>query len=120
MKLLFIVKNNLWFFSDSGVRNLSLNKTQVVEIAFMLYPPVGLKLITAAAPRSTWVKPIVDGEDSYMYLGKHFLMGSFCRSVTNSILQLSFIIIHLLFTFVNGNGAFDTVYSGVPHHQPLD
>ncbi|XP_060542865.1 IQ domain-containing protein M isoform X1 [Pantherophis guttatus] len=55
---------------DSGVRNISLNKNQVVEIAFMLYPPVGLKLITAAAPRSTWVKPIVDGEDSYMYLAR--------------------------------------------------
>ncbi|XP_039215645.1 IQ domain-containing protein M-like [Crotalus tigris] len=57
---------------DSGSKNISLNKTQVVEIAFMLYPPVGLKLITATAPRSTWVKPIVDGEDSYMYLGNHF------------------------------------------------
>ncbi|ETE70107.1 hypothetical protein L345_04087, partial [Ophiophagus hannah] len=57
---------------NSGSKNISLTKIQVIEIAFMLYPPVGLQLRTAAAPRSTWVKPIVDGEDSYMYLGKHF------------------------------------------------
>ncbi|XP_063166792.1 IQ domain-containing protein M [Candoia aspera] len=55
---------------DSGSKNININKTQAVEIAFMLYPPVGLKLITAAAPRSTWIKPIVDGEDSYMYLSR--------------------------------------------------
>ncbi|XP_070614256.1 IQ domain-containing protein M [Erythrolamprus reginae] len=53
---------------ESDPRNIGLNKNQVIEIAFMLYPPVGLKLITQAAPRSTWVKPIVDGEDTYMYL----------------------------------------------------
>ncbi|XP_026553629.1 IQ domain-containing protein M [Pseudonaja textilis] len=55
---------------DSGSKNISLTKALVIEIAFMLYPPVGLKLKTAAAPRSTWVKPIVDGEDSYMYLAR--------------------------------------------------
>ncbi|XP_026524408.1 IQ domain-containing protein M [Notechis scutatus] len=55
---------------DSVSKNISLTKTQVIEIAFMLYPPVGLILKTAAAPRSTWVKPIVDGEDSYMYLAR--------------------------------------------------
>ncbi|KAJ7326898.1 hypothetical protein JRQ81_016657 [Phrynocephalus forsythii] len=52
--------------SDSKIT--SINKTQAVEMAFMLYPPRGLKLATAAVARSTWLKPIVDGEDGYRYL----------------------------------------------------
>ncbi|KAM6441615.1 IQ domain-containing protein M [Liasis olivaceus] len=63
-----INKTTKLVLQDSGSKNISINKTQVLDIAFMLYPPVGLKLATAAASRSTWVKPIVDGEDSYMYL----------------------------------------------------
>lgn len=51
----------------------NIKKHQAVEMAFMLYPPVGLKLKTAASPRSTWVKPIVDGEEAYKYLGKFCL-----------------------------------------------
>ncbi|KAF7244147.1 IQ domain-containing protein M, partial [Varanus komodoensis] len=34
----------------------------------MLYPPCGLKLKTAAVAKSTWLKPIIDGEDGYRYL----------------------------------------------------
>ncbi|XP_033016705.1 IQ domain-containing protein M [Lacerta agilis] len=52
--------------ADSKIKSIS--KAQAIEMTFMLYPPRGLKLTTAAAPRSTWLKPIVDGEDGYKYL----------------------------------------------------
>ncbi|XP_061440669.1 IQ domain-containing protein M isoform X2 [Rhineura floridana] len=52
--------------ADSKIKIIT--KTQAIEMAFMLYPPRGLTLITAAAARSTWLKPIVDGEDGYKYL----------------------------------------------------
>nr|XP_020669222.1 uncharacterized protein LOC110090088 isoform X1 [Pogona vitticeps] len=56
----------------SDTKIVSINKTQAVEMAFMLYPPRGLKLATAAVARSTWLRPIVDGEDGYRYLmGAH-------------------------------------------------
>ncbi|XP_062991157.1 IQ domain-containing protein M [Elgaria multicarinata webbii] len=54
--------------TDSDSKIININKTQAVEMAFMLYPPRGLKLKTAAVPRSTWLRPIVDGEDGYKYL----------------------------------------------------
>ncbi|XP_044286606.1 IQ domain-containing protein M [Varanus komodoensis] len=53
---------------DCDPKIRSINKTQAVEIAFMLYPPCGLKLKTAAVAKSTWLKPIIDGEDGYRYL----------------------------------------------------
>ncbi|XP_053112919.1 IQ domain-containing protein M [Hemicordylus capensis] len=54
--------------AGSNTKIVSIKKNQAVEMAFMLYPPLGLKLKTAATTRSTWIKPIVDGEDSYKYL----------------------------------------------------
>ncbi|XP_077157766.1 IQ domain-containing protein M isoform X2 [Paroedura picta] len=45
-----------------------IKKHQAIEMAFMLYPPTGLNLKTAATARSTWLRPIVDGEDGYKYI----------------------------------------------------
>lgn len=53
------------------IKNIKMH--QAVEMAFMLYPPMGMKFKTAASPRSTWVKPIVNGEDTYKYLSKFAL-----------------------------------------------
>ncbi|XP_067324573.1 IQ domain-containing protein M [Anolis sagrei] len=52
----------------SDTKIASINKNQVVEMAFMLYPPRGMKLPTAAVQRSTWRNPIIDGEDGSRYL----------------------------------------------------
>ncbi|XP_062837120.1 IQ domain-containing protein M isoform X2 [Anolis carolinensis] len=54
----------------SEMKLASISKNQAVEMAFMLYPPRGFKLPTAAIQRSTWRNPIIDGEDGYKYLKK--------------------------------------------------
>ncbi|XP_039395217.1 IQ domain-containing protein M isoform X3 [Mauremys reevesii] len=50
----------------SGVT--TINQQQVLEMAFTLHPPAGAKQNTVVQLKSTWVQPIVDGKDGYIYL----------------------------------------------------
>ncbi|XP_074983477.1 IQ domain-containing protein M [Caretta caretta] len=47
----------------------TIKQHQALEMAFTLYPPAGAKQSIVVPVRSTWVQPIVDGEDGYIYLG---------------------------------------------------
>ncbi|XP_077672276.1 IQ domain-containing protein M [Eretmochelys imbricata] len=46
----------------------TIKQHQALEMAFTLYPPAGAKQSIVVPVRSTWVQPIVDGEDGYIYL----------------------------------------------------
>ncbi|XP_033889991.3 uncharacterized protein LOC117420609 [Acipenser ruthenus] len=46
----------------------AVKKHQAVEMAFTLYPPHEAKPLLGAIRQSTWVNPIVDGEEGYRYL----------------------------------------------------
>ncbi|XP_044873547.1 IQ domain-containing protein M isoform X3 [Mauremys mutica] len=46
----------------------TINQHQVLEMAFTLHPPAGAKQNTVVQLKSTWVQPIVDGKDGYIYL----------------------------------------------------
>ncbi|XP_043369052.1 IQ domain-containing protein M isoform X2 [Dermochelys coriacea] len=46
----------------------TIKQHQALEMAFTLYPPAGAKQSIVAPVKSTWVQPIVDGEDGYIYL----------------------------------------------------
>ncbi|RXM34318.1 Nuclear pore complex protein Nup155 [Acipenser ruthenus] len=48
----------------------AVKKHQAVEMAFTLYPPHEAKPLLGAIRQSTWVNPIVDGEEGYRYLDK--------------------------------------------------
>ncbi|XP_067407692.1 IQ domain-containing protein M [Emydura macquarii macquarii] len=47
----------------------SIKKHQALEMIFTLYPPPGAKQKNIIPIKSTWVQPIVDGNDGYRYLG---------------------------------------------------
>ncbi|XP_043919319.1 IQ domain-containing protein M [Protopterus annectens] len=53
---------------SSGTQAEVLKRKHVVEIAFTLYPPKGANLTGRTTRQSTWVSPIVDGEEGYKYL----------------------------------------------------
>ncbi|XP_074850071.1 IQ domain-containing protein M [Carettochelys insculpta] len=46
----------------------SIKKHQALEMAFTLFPPAGAKQTTPVLVKSTWVQPIVDGDDGSGYL----------------------------------------------------
>lgn len=44
---------------------------------FTLYPPQGAHVQNNMRLRSTWLRPIVDGEEGYRYIGKMLKLISF-------------------------------------------
>ncbi|XP_050801451.1 IQ domain-containing protein M [Gopherus flavomarginatus] len=46
----------------------TIKQHQVLEMAFTLHPPAAVKQNTVVQLKSTWVQPIVDGKDGYIYL----------------------------------------------------
>ncbi|XP_069782514.1 uncharacterized protein [Narcine bancroftii] len=51
----------------------TLSKKEVVELAFTIYPPLGAGLSDRSIYRSTWVRPVVNGEDGFKYICADFL-----------------------------------------------
>jgi len=47
-----------------------IKKHNAIEMLFTLYPPQGAHVSTNLRLRSTWLRPIVNGEEGYKYIGK--------------------------------------------------
>ncbi|XP_042557536.1 IQ domain-containing protein M [Dipodomys spectabilis] len=45
-----------------------IQKSQVIEMLFTLYPPLGAHVHQNLQLKSTWLRPIVDGEEGYKYI----------------------------------------------------
>ncbi|XP_040823330.1 IQ domain-containing protein M [Ochotona curzoniae] len=45
-----------------------IKKSNAVEMLFTLYPPKGAQVLTNTRLRSTWLRPIVNGEEGYKYI----------------------------------------------------
>lgn len=60
-----------FFFTDSREKYSALvKKANAVEMLFTLYPPQGAHVQNNRPLRSTWLRPIVNGEEGYRYIGK--------------------------------------------------
>jgi len=49
------------FLDYPNQKNDSLTKEIVFDVVYYIYPPIGTGLQTSR--KSTWVRPIIDGED---------------------------------------------------------
>lgn len=47
-----------------------IKKSNAIELLFTLYPPQGARVNISTRLKSTWLRPLVDGEEGYKYLGK--------------------------------------------------
>lgn len=47
-----------------------IKKFNAIEMLFTLYPPKGAQISNNMRLRSTWLRPIVNGEEGYKYIGK--------------------------------------------------
>ena len=56
-------------------KNESLTRTMIFDIIYYIFPPVATGLETSR--KSTWVRPIIDGEDHTAIDGKTFTKISF-------------------------------------------
>nr|XP_034492407.1 IQ domain-containing protein M [Marmota flaviventris] len=45
-----------------------IKRTQAIELLFMLYPPKGAHVGNKGRLKSTWLRPIVNGEEGYKYI----------------------------------------------------
>ncbi|XP_039606165.1 uncharacterized protein LOC120527133 [Polypterus senegalus] len=62
---------NAWCLINYGTFGKAaeaVKKQQAVELAFTLYPPAAAKCLRRTLHQSTWLNPIVDGEEGYKYL----------------------------------------------------
>jgi hypothetical protein len=50
-------------------KNDSLTKEMVFDVVYYIYPPLGTGL--QSTRKSTWVRPIIDGEDENAIKGKY-------------------------------------------------
>lgn len=67
------IKNKLMFFfftEDHAKYSDIIKKSNAIEMLFTLYPPQGAHVRTNMRLRSTWLRPIVNGEEGYKYIGK--------------------------------------------------
>uniref|UniRef100_UPI00398E6B54 uncharacterized protein isoform X7 n=1 Tax=Pristiophorus japonicus TaxID=55135 RepID=UPI00398E6B54 len=63
--------NQTWALINSGhfiKLPESLKKKQVIEMAFTIYPAEGARLGDQSIYRSTWVRPIVNGDEGHKYI----------------------------------------------------
>lgn len=56
---------------------------------FTLYPPKGAHVKGNEKFRSTWLRPIVDGEEGYKYIGKALSFMSFYNKENGCILHIT-------------------------------
>ncbi|KAM6166249.1 IQ domain-containing protein M [Erethizon dorsatum] len=47
-----------------------IKKSQAIEMIFTLYPPRGAHVVINTPIKSTWLRPIINGEEGYKYIGK--------------------------------------------------
>eukprot|EP00073_Rattus_norvegicus_P054543 XP_017456963.1 PREDICTED: uncharacterized protein LOC108353203 [Rattus norvegicus] len=45
-----------------------IRKSSAIELLFTLYPPQGARVNAGTRLRSTWLRPLVDGEEGYKYI----------------------------------------------------
>ncbi|XP_021076471.1 IQ domain-containing protein M [Mus pahari] len=45
-----------------------IKKSNAIELLFTLYPPQGARVNVSTRLRSTWLRPLVDGEEGYKYI----------------------------------------------------
>ncbi|XP_059819349.1 uncharacterized protein LOC132390822 [Hypanus sabinus] len=63
--------NQTWALINAGSYNSqsdTLTKKQVVDLAFTIYPPPSAGLGDRSTYRSTWVRPVVNGEEGFKYI----------------------------------------------------
>ncbi|XP_048462615.1 IQ domain-containing protein M [Rhincodon typus] len=69
-----------------------LKKQQVLEMAFTMYPPLGARLGNRSTRLSTWIKPIVEGEEGQKYiLYKHPILKKADIQVVGDLITKSFL-----------------------------
>ncbi|XP_055465029.1 IQ domain-containing protein M [Psammomys obesus] len=59
---------NLYQKGIQGKYSEVIKKSHAVELLFTLYPPEGAKVSSGTRLRSTWLRPLVDGEEGYKYI----------------------------------------------------
>ena len=75
---MYISEERCWslytfFFSlASTVAVRSIKKHQAIEMAFMLFPPLGAKVKNLIPVPLPWVHPLIDGKDGSKKSGKNF------------------------------------------------
>lgn len=68
---------SLFFFADSrGRYSEVIKKSNAIELLLTLYPPQGAKVNISTRLWSTWLRPMVDGEEGYKYIGKMLTLSS--------------------------------------------
>ncbi|KAL1784654.1 IQ domain-containing M isoform X2, partial [Sigmodon hispidus] len=55
-----------------------IKKSNAIELLFTLYPPQGAKVNISTRLQSTWLRPVVDGEEGYKYIGLKLDILCFC------------------------------------------
>uniref|UniRef100_A0A8C5NUY9 IQ motif containing M n=1 Tax=Jaculus jaculus TaxID=51337 RepID=A0A8C5NUY9_JACJA len=58
----------LFHIGDPGRYSDMVKKPTAIEMLFTLYPPQGAKVRDNSRLRSTWLRPIVNGEEGYKYI----------------------------------------------------
>ncbi|KAM6220987.1 IQ domain-containing protein M [Rhynchocyon petersi] len=55
--------------SDHEKYSELIKKFKAIEMIFTLYPPLGAQVFKNTQLKSTWLRPIVNGEEGYKYIG---------------------------------------------------
>ncbi|XP_059120253.1 IQ domain-containing protein M isoform X2 [Peromyscus eremicus] len=59
---------DLFHRHSQGKYSEVIKKSNAIELLFTLYPPQGARVNISTRLRSTWLRPIVDGEEGYKYI----------------------------------------------------
>ena len=68
----YFLKNPSYFSADSP-KGRNLTKSEAVEVVFQIYIPKGTGLNLADVRKSTWMNPLIDGQDVKKILSKRDL-----------------------------------------------
>lgn len=60
----------MFFTEDRDKYSELIKKFNAIEMLFTLYPPQGAHVRNNVRLKSTWLRPIVNGEEGYRYIGK--------------------------------------------------
>ncbi|XP_028644425.1 IQ domain-containing protein M [Grammomys surdaster] len=59
---------DLFHRNSRGQYSEVIKKSNAIELLFTLYPPQGARVNVTTRLRSTWLRPLVDGEEGYKYI----------------------------------------------------
>ncbi|XP_031196218.1 IQ domain-containing protein M isoform X2 [Mastomys coucha] len=59
---------DLFHRHSQGKYSEVIKKSSAIELLFTLYPPQGARVNVSTRLRSTWLRPLVDGEEGYKYI----------------------------------------------------